>query len=734
MVIRRGKAHPEAMAPSPNSRRPGYLRSNALIRDGLFGLIIVAIGWSFALSVVGWRVINPLDDSWFAGDPAQGYLGWLLFRNEEHLSFPLGFTKALAYPLGDPIAYFDSLPLVALIFWPFRHVLPEHFQYHGIVFVLQCILQLYFGYRVTLRLSGNDRICAFFGGLLFMMAPAFVWRAFGHFALASHWLILAALEFFLTAKEKALPWRTVQSATLGFIAGGVNPYITAVTLLIVAAAYARPIFETDDLRSELKTSVASSIGFGISVAIALGSLLLFGFIVLNDPDIYAGGGYGYYSMNLLSPIDPRQYSALLLREQASLAGQYEGYNYIGLGVLLLGVVSLSYRPGMARLLFRKKNIPALCVVGISLLLALSLKATVGGAIIYELSVPERVLKLLSAFRASGRLFWPAYYFILVCVLSGAILAYGKRAWIMIGLAAAVQVADLRGLNTEIHRQWKWSSAKAFTDEPSWQEVGRTHRNLMVIPPYQCDPSRTPGGQAAGFWIFGKLAAQHGMTINSFYAGRTSPKQIDFFCNAQVSTLLRDGLQRDTAYVFSTPNFPLSLHLQDHFCRIQNGLILCAVGTEKQGFDRAVVETLPIAPLGETIGFQSIVDPNGKFLGVGWSAPESWGRWSEGQEATLGFRVPGEKSLKVRLELTPFAPPNHPQRVALFADGQSVGEWRFDAHKEETLLIDLPSETARKGYVILKFSLPDAVSPAALGLSEDTRRLGVGLVSLRVDEE
>ncbi|MBV5271982.1 MAG: hypothetical protein JZU55_21395, partial [Afipia sp.] len=91
----------------------------------------MATGVAFAIYVVGIRVLNPFDISWLGGDSATGYLGWAFFRQEEHLSFPLGWASKLGYPLGEPIAYLDSLPLVATMFWPFRHVLPTDFQYIG---------------------------------------------------------------------------------------------------------------------------------------------------------------------------------------------------------------------------------------------------------------------------------------------------------------------------------------------------------------------------------------------------------------------------------------------------------------------------------------------------------------------------------------------------------------------------------------------------------------------------
>ncbi|MGB8075894.1 MAG: DUF6311 domain-containing protein, partial [Pseudolabrys sp.] len=111
-------------------------------------LFCVAVGAVYALSVLAIRVLNPFDTSWITGDPAQSYLGWLHFRREERLTLPLGWVTTLGYPLGAPIAYSDSIPPVATALWFFRNLLPADFQYLGLYFVLCCVLQCYFGFRI----------------------------------------------------------------------------------------------------------------------------------------------------------------------------------------------------------------------------------------------------------------------------------------------------------------------------------------------------------------------------------------------------------------------------------------------------------------------------------------------------------------------------------------------------------------------------------------------------------
>ena len=176
-----------------------YDRCPSTIIDGVLILLAIAAGSAFAVYVVGYRVINPFDTSWLSGDAAHSHLGWAYFRHEPLLSFPLGWSRALGYPLGERIAWLDCMPFLALLLWPFRNVLPWDFQYLGLIFAFNCILQLYFGYRISWHLTGRSRSIAIAGALLFLVAPPFIFRSGGHFVLTSHWLILAALTLFFTA-------------------------------------------------------------------------------------------------------------------------------------------------------------------------------------------------------------------------------------------------------------------------------------------------------------------------------------------------------------------------------------------------------------------------------------------------------------------------------------------------------------------------------------------------------
>lgn len=554
------------------------------------GTLFVAVGAAFAAYAVGIRVINPFDTSWLGGDPATGYLGWAFFRQEEHLTFPLGWASKLGYPLGEPIAYLDSLPLVATILWPFRHVLPADFQYIGLWFGLCVILQFYFGYRISRRLTGGNELSAILGGLLFMTAPPFIWRAFGHFPLGSHWLILAAFDFYLSTANNISRRQMAAGGLLCFIAGGINPYIAAMVLFVLISAYLHWLIAAEDRGSRWTRVLFAAGGACLSLGLTVLALVMFGFMRPGEGG-YAGAGYKVYSMNLLAPINPWEYPGLLWGELPTSRDQYEGYNYLGLGIIGLAIAALGWRPSVIKGLVGRDAIAGWLIVVVSLFLALSPKVTAGSAILYDVPVPDSVLNLLSTFRASGRLFWPAFYLIVCCIIAAAYAAFGNGVRVALLLALLTQMFDLRPMHIALRENWARGSSAAFIDKPVWQETARNHRHLVVIPAWQCDKDSkdTPGGYS-GYWIFGKLAADHGMTINSFYAGRTTPKQLEYFCKTQPAEIARSGLEPDTAYVFNSTALVISLPVRGHFCRDVDGVVLCSIVEGRQGIASGNVET------------------------------------------------------------------------------------------------------------------------------------------------
>jgi hypothetical protein len=115
----------------------------------------------------------------------------------------------------------------------------------------------------------------------------------------------------------------------------------------------------------------------------------------------------------------------------------------------------------------------------------------------------------------------------------------------------------------------------------------------------------------------------------------------------------------------------------------------------------------------------------------WSAIEDWGMWSNGgyAEIDLPLPAPGE-SLEVTLRARAVVTTDRPlQQVDVLLNGRPFTTWAFstDSPQDLTLLVAAFPE----GRAVIGFLVRDPVSPRALGLGDDDRLLGLGLLGLAI---
>jgi glycosyltransferase involved in cell wall biosynthesis len=120
------------------------------------------------------------------------------------------------------------------------------------------------------------------------------------------------------------------------------------------------------------------------------------------------------------------------------------------------------------------------------------------------------------------------------------------------------------------------------------------------------------------------------------------------------------------------------------------------------------------------------------LGYGWSVPEPWGVWSDGEEATLWFRSLPGTPLRVTVEGRIYATSRGTSRV-----GYTLGDGPMqyiEALPDEPLrvVVDCPPNGA--GEQFIRFKLPDARSPLEDAMSADARVLGIGLARFTMESQ
>ncbi|HTY13801.1 MAG TPA: DUF6311 domain-containing protein [Candidatus Omnitrophota bacterium] len=509
----------------------------------LFALIGI---FSF-LAIYGTAPLNPLHTDWAKSrtDLTQHYLGWSFYRADPW-AFPIGKFTTFGYPYGNTIVFTDSIPLFAILFKAARPLLPPDFQYFGLWELLCFALQGIFAGLLLKRFIKNPYlllVCVPF----FTFSPIFISRAFRHCALSGHWIILLALYLFFESKNdrsSALPWTI--ACLLALL---VHSYILFMVLVIFLA------FELNHLIADKKPSLSL---FRLSVAFV--SLLLVGWIV---GVLYIGGdietgSFGYFSMNLNALFNPMGWSRFGLPDlPVASKGQAAGvgFEYLGLGMIillcLLAILALFFRLRSDRQAANrvyKQYLPGLiftCVILIGF--ALSNKIYFNGLALLNIPLSPKVASLLSILRASGRLFWPVYYLIYLCVLSvlyGLLKGQVRNRYILLLLAfmLAVQIGDMSG---ELSKRRAFFPGKVYHSPLTssfWRTAPDHYRHIVILPPL---PQEDKVMEKLNMYAL--YALEYKMTINTGYFARYPFTMMNKYAR-EVSADLKDG-KIDKEWIF-----------------------------------------------------------------------------------------------------------------------------------------------------------------------------------------
>ena len=155
-------------------------------------------------------------------------------------------------------------------------------------------------------------------------------------------------------------------------------------------------------------------------------------------------GFGYYKMNLLAVFDGAGWSALGLRAQQA-PGEYEGFNYLGAGGIMLCLIAIPAWLRTRRERTDTRRLWPLAAIAALLILA-AITPHVGlGALQWQMPLPVSLWQRLThlPIQSTGRLFWVPYY----ALLTGAIVVLARalpsRAFVtVLVLLAALQLWDL----------------------------------------------------------------------------------------------------------------------------------------------------------------------------------------------------------------------------------------------------------------------------------------------------
>lgn len=147
------------------------------------------------------------------------------------------------------------------------------------------------------------------------------------------------------------------------------------------------------------------------------------------------------------------------------------------------------------------------------------------------------------------------------------------------------------------------------------------------------------------------------------------------------------------------------------------------------FDHQVTAEFPKVRLGDKIMLNT--PEADAYLGKGWSIPESSFRWTDAKAAVFGFEAQERSPVAIEMVLSPFVTKEHDIQVIEFvANEVRVAKFVLGEQPLSGIRFVIPGQFVKRQNEI-KLMLPDAVSPKSLGVSQDSRTLGVAVQSVTV---
>lgn len=440
----------------------------------------VLIGVLACLLIAGSAMLEPGNVNWLTqGDLAQSYLGWAFYRHAPW-SLPFGANPLYGAGLHTSVYYSDSIPVLAMVLKPWSSWLPATFQYFGL-WVMACfVLQAWFAWRL-LGLVAHNAVTKGLGVLFFVFAPPMLMRLGGHMALTGHWIVLAALYLCLRPgrRRQALYW-----VLLLAVAIMVHAYLFAIAAAVWSADVVQRFRVAEQEAANLRVKALLPEVFCVAVVVVSAAWMA-GLFMVSGHGAQADG-FGYYKMNVLAPVNGSGWSHVGLNFPEA-AGEYEGFNYFGLGGLALILLAAAIAV-VRRQVPRAQRVP-MPLLWMAMLLALAaVTCNIGiGSLRWHMPLPEKWWTALShiPLQSTGRLFWASYYVVLVAALFVLLQACSAH-WQMAALACAIILQGVDLAPSYIHLHAMLSTRARNESVPGlhgafWDTAGRRYSTLRVVP-------------------------------------------------------------------------------------------------------------------------------------------------------------------------------------------------------------------------------------------------------------
>ncbi len=556
--------------------------ANGWLLAGLFGALVYLV-------VAGLAPLDVTNVDWIyqKDDIATAQTGWTFYRAAPW-SAQIAMNPTYGMDFAGSILYSDAVPLLAIPFKALSPLLPEQFQYFGLWTFASFILQGVFGWLLMGRATANPT-ARLLGACLLVLTPVYAHRlvASTHMSLTAHWLVLGALALSLPPHTRR-PWLWWGLLVIG--SAFVHAYLFVMVATLWLADLARRFWLARRDWRAARWPAAEMAGVGtLLIALVMGTG------VWSGPAGEFQGGFSWFKMNVFSFFDPDPYSgawpardswSFILPDLPNWGGDYEGFAFVGLGGLILGLAALWALP---RFLRTQKLDFAYAPLAVALIgmagFAVSQNVTFGEFNLW-LWWPAPMQTLGELLRATGRFIWPFYYFLFFAGV--AVLAQRFQARTLLAVLGGICVVQAVDLTPGWVRDAQYLRHDTAFPAPLtaqfWNEAGPRYGAIRLAPHWVQHPY---------FLYVAHVARAHGMSTDAAYLSRNST-EAQVASDARIEQATASGAwPEDTLFILSedvAQRASGSLDRSRHFLARVDGLVVLAPNWE--GCDDCGAEPFP----------------------------------------------------------------------------------------------------------------------------------------------
>ncbi|ESQ87060.1 hypothetical protein ABAC460_21055 [Asticcacaulis sp. AC460] len=670
-------------------------------------------------------IIDPTKIGWvLEADWGQHVLGWNAYR---HCADSFNHQTCLAAPVGNSLMSLDANPPFAFLFKPFSDLLPDQFQYIGPWFAMCVALHFFVAYRLV-RPHAPGRWAAFGGAIILSLLPILYYRM-RHDTLVAQFLVLWGLHIFINVQsERAKMWHWI--ALLGF-AGLLHPYLLFMIAAIWGGDVLRrfwPAARTFDRKALLDLTWRSA-------AALMAPIVTMGLAGTYTKGMASGaGGWGYYTAGIDSFFNPvRQDFSNILKATPLNGGQsFEGYQYLGFGLLMLIVTAVvlyltSPEAKRARDYLKKLwplALPMLCLA----LIAISNNAKFFNMQVWNFPLPEQLKGPAAILRASGRMMWPIAYLLILSALVVLYKARPKVIAIMLPLVIAVQAYDIAGFAAAMRKATGLAQSDQvyyLTPSPLWDKLVKASDGVDFYP------ANIHLNQKLFYEVTWR-ATSNKLPVNTMYAARENLMQIAHQDAGQDA--FKNGDVKPNHLLVFLKQCDAPANLRSRLRMLDGVWILPPDKAMDLPLDKPVWD-----PIRSEVRF-GWLDQGTCMLDQNWSRPDTEGTWSEGPDANVvipiqhvEFDTPKPRKLELNLK----AKSRRPVQVSVMVNDVKVDEIELNPRASEHT-ITLPASALRKDALKIRFVVippePVATEGGAESSASASSRGGRGQVARKPEPQ